>query len=127
MLSTTEAEDWGLVNRVVPPGELLGQARAMAEQMLTTVPEILVKYKKLLDRSFNRPGEEALTAERKAAMKANAKVDRAAIPGRVPSLFRASARARRSRAVRRIQAELWVGPPGFLFDELVGGAVAAAF
>jgi hypothetical protein len=51
----------------------------MAEQMLTTVPEILVKYKKLLDRSFNRPAEEALATERAAAMEANAKVDHAAI------------------------------------------------
>lgn len=81
-LSAAEAENWGLVNRVVTPGELLGQARAMAEQMLTTVPEILLKYKKLLDRSFNRPGEEALATEREVAMEANAKVDRAAIPGR---------------------------------------------
>lgn len=78
-LSAAEAEDWGLVNRVVAPTELLGQARAMAEQMLTTVPEILVKYKKLLDRSFNRPAEEALATERAAAMEANAKVDHAAI------------------------------------------------
>ncbi len=81
-VSAAEAEAWGLVNRVVPPGELLGQARAMAEQMLAAVPEILVKYKKLLESSFSRPAEEALVSERAAATEANAKVDRAAIPGR---------------------------------------------
>ena len=63
-LSATEAEAWGLVNRVVPPGELLDAARAMAEAMLAVVPEVLVKYKKLLDESFSRPAGEALVNER---------------------------------------------------------------
>ena len=81
-LSAAEAEDWGLVNRVVPADELLGQARAMAQEMLAVVPEILVKYKQLLESSFGRPAEEALVRERAAAAEANATVDRAAIPGR---------------------------------------------
>ena len=81
-LPAAEAETWGLVNRVVPPGELLDQARAMAEEMLAVVPDILVNYKKLLERGFGRPAEEALVSERAAATEANAKVDRAAIPGR---------------------------------------------
>jgi enoyl-CoA hydratase len=80
--SAAEAGAWGLVNRVVPPEELLGQAREMAEQMLAVVPEILVKYKTLLDSSFAHPADEALVSERAAATAANAIVDRAAIPGR---------------------------------------------
>lgn len=81
-VSAAEAGAWGLVNRVVPPDELLVEARAMAEAMLAVVPEILVKYKKLLDSSFGRPAAEALVSERAAATEANATVDRAAIPGR---------------------------------------------
>jgi enoyl-CoA hydratase len=81
-VSAAEAGAWGLVNRVVPPDELLVEARAMAEAMLAVVPEILVKYKKLLDSSFGRPATEALVSERAAATEANATVDRAAIPGR---------------------------------------------
>ena len=81
-VSAAEAAEWGLVNRVVPPEELLGQARAMAEQMLAVVPETLVKYKKLLDTSFARPADEALASERAVATETNATVDRAAIPGR---------------------------------------------
>jgi enoyl-CoA hydratase len=87
-LSAAEAEAWGLVNRVVPPGELLDAARAMAEAMLAVVPEVLVKYKKLLDESFSRPAGEALVNERATATEANAQIDRAAIPGR----WRAQAR-----------------------------------
>jgi len=81
-VSAAEAAEWGLVNRVVPAEELLGQARAMAEQMLAVVPEILVKYKKLLDAGFGRPTGEAFVSERAAATATNATVDRAAIPGR---------------------------------------------
>jgi enoyl-CoA hydratase len=81
-VSAAEAAEWGLVNRVVPPEELLGQARAMAEQMLAVVPEILVKYKKLLDTGFGRPAGEALVSERATATATNGTVDRAAIPGR---------------------------------------------
>jgi enoyl-CoA hydratase len=81
-LSAADAETWGLVNRVVPPDQLLVQARAMAEQMLAAVPEILVKYKKLLESSFSRPAEEALVMERAAASEAHAEVDHAAIHGR---------------------------------------------
>jgi enoyl-CoA hydratase len=81
-ISAAEAQAWGLVNRVVPPEALLREARAMAAEMLAVVPEILVEYKKLLDRSFSRPADEALVSERATATEANAKVDRAAIPGR---------------------------------------------
>ena len=81
-VAAAEAETWGLVNRVVPPGELLAQAHAMAQQMLAVVPEILPQYKKLLDASFSRPVDEALVSERAAATETNAKVDRTAIPGR---------------------------------------------
>jgi enoyl-CoA hydratase len=81
-VAAEEAEAWGLVNRVVPPDELLAQARAMAQEMLAVVPEILPQYKKLLERSFSHPAGEALRSERAAATETNAKVDRAAIPGR---------------------------------------------
>jgi len=81
-VSAAEAGAWGLVNRVVLPGELLAQARAMAEQMLAVVPETLVHYKKLLDSSFGRPADEALISERAIATATNAAVDRTAIPGR---------------------------------------------
>ena len=81
-VSAAEAQAWGLVNRVVPPDELLVQARAMAQEMLAVVPDILVKYKKLLEGSFNHPAGEALISERAAAAAANATADRAAIPGR---------------------------------------------
>jgi len=83
-LPATEAEAWGLVNRVVPAEALLGEARAMAEQMLAAVPEILVQYKKLLEANFGRAAAEALVSERAAAAVANAKIDHAAIPGRWP-------------------------------------------
>jgi enoyl-CoA hydratase len=81
-LSSAEAEAWGLVNRVVSPGELLSQARTMAEHMLAGVPQTLLAYKRLLDAGFEYAAEEALARERATAMQANAAVDRSAIAAR---------------------------------------------
>ncbi|HML08228.1 MAG TPA: enoyl-CoA hydratase [Xanthobacteraceae bacterium] len=81
-VSAAEAESWGLVNRLVPPDELLDQARAMAEEILAVVPEMLVQYKKLFEEIFGLPTEEALAHERAVATATNAKADRTAIPDR---------------------------------------------
>ena len=54
-LSAAEAEAWGLVNRVVPPGELLDAARAMAEEMLAVVPEVLVQIQEAPRSEFQPP------------------------------------------------------------------------
>ncbi|MET0656683.1 MAG: enoyl-CoA hydratase, partial [Steroidobacteraceae bacterium] len=40
---------WGLVNRVVRDEELLPQARALAQDMLSVVPQLLTGYKALID------------------------------------------------------------------------------
>jgi enoyl-CoA hydratase len=43
MISAQEAHRVGLVNEVVPPGELLGRAEAIARQILANAP-IAVRY-----------------------------------------------------------------------------------
>jgi enoyl-CoA hydratase len=48
-LSAALAEHWGLVNRVVEPGQLLAQALQLARDMLSVLPEMLVAYKRLID------------------------------------------------------------------------------
>lgn len=47
-LSAEQAAEWGLVNRVVSPDELLNVATALANDMLTVVPECLPAYKALI-------------------------------------------------------------------------------
>lgn len=58
-----QAYEWGLVNHVVPENELMPRAIAMAEEMCRCVPEILARYKPLIDEGFCKPLDEALRWE----------------------------------------------------------------
>ena len=62
-LSAEQANDWGLVNRVVAPEELMPQARALAEDMLSVVPEMLSQYKACIDEGFDQAFGEAMETE----------------------------------------------------------------
>lgn len=81
-LSAAQAADWGLVNRVVPAGELLATARKLAEDMLTVVPECLPAYKQLINDGFAQSFGEALKTERKFSGERNKKVNASAIEER---------------------------------------------
>ena len=70
-LSAQQAEDWGLINRVVTAEELLPVARKLAEDMLSVVPECLPAYKKLIDDGFAESFGEGLKTERKVSSAAN--------------------------------------------------------
>jgi enoyl-CoA hydratase len=50
--SAEQACAWGLVNRVVAPGELLPACRALAQDMLSCDPEVLRSYKRVIDDGF---------------------------------------------------------------------------
>ena len=89
-LDADEALAWGLVNRVVPPSQLMAEAQALARQMLANVPEGVVAYKKLLDEEAGRSLAEALVFERDAAQAANLGVSREEIDTRLARLRRQS-------------------------------------
>ena len=65
-LQAEQAEAWGLVNRVVPPGELMDTCRSMATDMLPADPFVVKAYKRLIDLGFSTSLEEGLMAERDA-------------------------------------------------------------
>jgi enoyl-CoA hydratase len=81
-LDAQTAASWGLVNRVVPPGELLAQARALAADMAQMPLEILVTYKKLIDDGFALPFGEAIALEKRVSGAYNAGVSAADIEAR---------------------------------------------
>jgi len=58
-----QALDWGLVNHVVPAGELLSRAISLAEEMCNCVPHILKQYKALIDEGYSMPYKDALAWE----------------------------------------------------------------
>lgn len=51
-LSAEQAERWGLVNRVVAPDALLPTCRALADDMQSCDPEMVVSYKGVIDAGF---------------------------------------------------------------------------
>lgn len=73
-LSAAQAEQWGLINRVVTAEELLPVCRKLAEDMLSVVPECLPAYKKLIDDGFAEAFGDALKTERKVSSAANKSV-----------------------------------------------------
>ncbi|MES1991872.1 MAG: enoyl-CoA hydratase [Pseudomonadota bacterium] len=81
-LSAQQAYDWGLINRVVAPEELLATCRKLAEDMLTVVPDCLPAYKQLINDGFAQSFGEALKTERKFSGERNSNVDSSAIEER---------------------------------------------
>lgn len=51
-LSAEKAEAWGLVNRVVAPSELLPTCRALANDILSCLPDIVRRLKRVMDEGY---------------------------------------------------------------------------
>lgn len=66
-LSAEEAADWGLVNRVVEPDELLPHCRALAADMLSCPRPMVERYKAIIDAGFAENFGTAMTLESKAS------------------------------------------------------------
>jgi len=81
-LSAEQAEQWGLVNRVVAPEDLLPAARALADDMLSVVPACLPAYKRLIDEGYAQNFGEAMETEQKVSAAANTGVSSQAIEER---------------------------------------------
>jgi enoyl-CoA hydratase/carnithine racemase len=65
-LEADDAYRIGLVNAVVPPGEVLAAARAFAESLAGAPPSALAVAKQLVDDGATMPLDAAITLEREA-------------------------------------------------------------
>lgn len=81
-VSAEQAAAWGFVNRVVPAEQLLAQARALAADMLGTVPEMLRHYKAVIRDGYALPFGEAMQLERRRGREHNARVAADAVEAR---------------------------------------------
>ena len=63
IISATDAEALGLVNRVVPDGELAGVAAEWARRLAAGPPRALATIKRALNAGFDRSFADALEAE----------------------------------------------------------------
>ena len=68
------AESWGLVNRVVPAGELMAAARKLALEIASVPGDSVNAYKKLLDDGFAMTFGDSLGHETATTSKLNAAV-----------------------------------------------------
>lgn len=66
-LDAQTAADWGLVNRVVAPEELMPAALKLAADMATIPAETLATYKRIIDDGYNLPFGEAMAHEAKVS------------------------------------------------------------
>ena len=86
-LGARRAEAWGLVNRVLPAGELLPAARALARDMLSALPDMLPAMKRLIDDGYALPFAEAMALERERSRAHRARVTGEAVGGRVGAVL----------------------------------------
>ncbi len=63
-ISATQAESWGLVNRVVEPSELLPTCRKLAGDILSCPQNMVREIKKLIDEGFKLSFEEGVALEK---------------------------------------------------------------
>jgi enoyl-CoA hydratase len=66
-LSAEQAAEWGLVNRVVAPAELLPTCHALARDILSCDPVVMRSYKRVIDEGFARTFAEGLRIENDAS------------------------------------------------------------
>jgi enoyl-CoA hydratase len=73
-VSAQQAADWGFVNRVVAPGQLMAEARALAGEMLQAQPGMLVRYKSIINDGFALPFGQGMALEQERARAFNIQV-----------------------------------------------------
>ncbi|MBU2552448.1 MAG: enoyl-CoA hydratase [Proteobacteria bacterium] len=57
------AQAWGLVNRVVPPEDLMPACRALARDILSSVPQAIRDYKRLILEGFQETLKQGMEME----------------------------------------------------------------
>ena len=62
-LSAEMAYEWGLINRIVPAEELLPTCHALAQDMLSCVPEVMNEYKRQIDHAYDLALGDVMTYE----------------------------------------------------------------
>ncbi|MEP2493190.1 MAG: enoyl-CoA hydratase, partial [Parasphingorhabdus sp.] len=63
-LGAETACDWGLVNHLYEPRELMPKARALAMDMISVDPDFLKAYKQLIFDGYDRSFKEAMALEK---------------------------------------------------------------
>ncbi|AMG75764.1 enoyl-CoA hydratase [Sphingopyxis granuli] len=87
-LGAEAARDWGLVNRVVAPEDLLPAAQALARDIASADPAMVRAYRALIDDGYALPYGEALALEHARSSAANRTVSADAVEARRLAVMR---------------------------------------
>lgn len=86
-LTAAQAYEWGLVNRVVAPDELLPTCKQLAAEMASCVPTVLKGYKRLIETGYGMHLPEALRYEKAAGIESAKAISAATIAARREGVF----------------------------------------
>lgn len=81
-VTARQADEWGLVNRVVAADDLMPVCRKLAGDMLTTLPHMLPAMKKVIDDGYAGTFGDGMKMERAISRKTNDAVDPRAVEER---------------------------------------------
>ena len=73
-VSADQAAAWGFVNRVLAPDDLLAAARALALDMLSTLPAMLARYKAIINDGYALAYGDGMALEKSRARAFNTQV-----------------------------------------------------
>ena len=73
-ITAEKAKVWGLVNRVVPPEQLLPTCQALAQDIASSEPSVVTRYKRLIDEGYGMNLKDALAHESGVAIDWAAKI-----------------------------------------------------
>ncbi len=86
-VTAERACEWGLANRICEPEELIDEARALAKEMCSSVPEVMEEVKKLIDEGYSMPLDEAMEYELRVATESSKRISSAEIGKRRDSVM----------------------------------------
>jgi len=81
-LDAATACEWGLVNRVLSPEDLLPAAQALARDIVSADPAMVRSYKKLIDDGFARSFGDGLALEYQSSVAANGMISASEVEAR---------------------------------------------
>jgi enoyl-CoA hydratase len=81
-VSAEQAAAWGFVNRVLAADDLMPAARALAQDMLGTLPVMLARYKAVINDGYALAYGDGMALEKNRARAFNARVDAADVEQR---------------------------------------------
>ncbi len=81
-VAAEQAERWGIVNRVVRADALMAVALALAGDMLSAEPDMVSRYKRVIDAGYAMPLDAGLAMERREASAHNDAVSPDALAAR---------------------------------------------